>query len=78
MDYTKKLEAFADACQRHDITYAYSDDHRCYTRGRMERAAIETMAVGIERADAVRIWNAAVDRKLRFPEDRKQYYWGND
>jgi hypothetical protein len=39
---------FADALRRHDWYYAYSDDHRYWTRGRDQAAALNTSHSALE------------------------------
>lgn len=68
------LAEFARMVDRHDLTFAYSDDHRHYTAGKASIAAINEFAKRIPRAEAVRIWNAAVDRKL-VADVRNDWYW---
>src|SRR3954467_12099314 len=38
------IEEFFQACQRHDWTYEYSDDHSVWERGRRSKAALESGA----------------------------------
>lgn len=72
--YGDLLAAFADAVQKHDLTYSYSDDHRAYTRGREQWLVIHRMAQDLDSADVERIWNAAVDRKIA-EGSRPMFYW---
>ena len=62
---------FADALRRHDWYYAYSDDHRYWTRGRDQAAALRTSHTALEcpfDMATLRKWahNMIVDR---FAED---------
>lgn len=70
----KTLEDFENACQRHDLTYSYSDDHRYWTAGCASHDRIRKAAEQFPRDDVERIWNAVVDTKL-VPEVRSQFYW---
>ena len=40
IDLIEKLEHLESLCQSHDWYYAYSDDHRAWTRGTRERDSI--------------------------------------
>lgn len=70
----KTLEDFERACQHHDLTYSYSDDHRYWTAGCASHDRIRKAAEQFPREDVERIWNAVVDTKL-VPEARSQFYW---
>lgn len=71
------LEQFKKFVDEHDLTYSYSDDHRCYQKGQAQLDAIKAMAQILPRADVVRIWNEKVDRCL-MPQFREQFYWKVD
>jgi len=68
------LEEFAKLVAQHDLTYMYSDDGRCYSRGSRELYAIKQAAESFSRDEVVRIWNAEVDRKL-VEDVRPEFYW---
>lgn len=68
------LEDFQRACERHDLTYAYSDDGSVWRRGSAEHDRIRKAAEKFDRDDVERIWNAAVDTKL-VESCRSQFYW---
>ena len=68
------LAEFTRLCEAHDLTYDYSDDGNTYRRGREQRIAIYDFAKRLDRADAVRIWNEQVDRKL-IKDAREPFYW---
>lgn len=68
------IEQFQKLVDEHDLTYSYSDDHRCWQRGQSQRDAIAAMAKTLPRADVVRVWNAKVDRSL-MPQFREPFYW---
>lgn len=68
------LEDFERACQRHDLTYSYSDDGRWWRAGLESERKIQEAAKKFPREDVERIWNAVVDTKL-VPEAREQFYW---
>lgn len=57
---------------KHDISYAYSDDHGVYLRGKAQYAAIVEAAKSVP--NAAEIWNANVDRKMR-AGCRSAHYW---
>lgn len=67
-------EAFYELVKRHDLTYAHSDDHRIYERGRASLAKIEEAAKQLPPEVARRIWNEVVDLKLA-PGTRESFYW---
>lgn len=68
------LEEFRAMCQRHDLTYDYSDDHSVWTRGGQSLAKIHEAAKLLPKEDVARIWNEVVDTKL-IPDARQQFYW---
>lgn len=65
-------QEFTTLVSKHDISYAYSDDHGVYLRGKAQYAAIVEAAKSVP--NAAEIWNANVDRKL-IPACRSEYYW---
>lgn len=67
-------EEFRNMCQRHDLTYDFSDDHRVWMNGQKEFDRIKAIAKELPRETAVRIWNEVVDTKI-VPECRTQFYW---
>lgn len=73
-DEISTLEDFEQACGRHDLTYAYSDDGRWYDAGRRSEDRIRKAAEKFDRAEVERIWNAAVDAKM-LEGHREQFYW---
>jgi hypothetical protein len=68
------LEEFEKEVNRHDLTYSYSDDHSCWSRGAAHYDKIHKAAMTLPRADVERIWNAMVDKRL-VEEARSQFYW---
>ena len=70
----KTLKEFKKMVRDHDLTYSYSDDHRCYTKGAAEYDKILKEAKTLPRADVVKIWNAVVDKKL-MSFARSSFYW---
>lgn len=68
------IDHFTDLCEKHDLTYTYSDDHRAWTRGREEADAIAAAALRITYDDAARIWNAMVERKI-LPASWADFKW---
>lgn len=65
---------FAALCDRHDLTYEYSDDASVWRRGANERAVIEAVATSLPAEVVARIWNEMVDKKL-IPACRADFYW---
>ena len=63
-EYSAKLEKFRRLCIRHDLTYAYSDDHRYWVAGQKSWAEINEFSKEILPDDAATIWNEIVDMKL--------------
>lgn len=67
-------DEFRSMCQRHDLTFDYSDDGQVWRRGCASRDAIKLAAKDLEPGAAARIWNEVVDTKL-LPDYRQQFYW---
>jgi len=65
---------FRQACERHDLTYNYSDDARMWREGEAQYKAIKTMAAELPREVAVKIWNETVDKKI-LDGHRNNFYW---
>jgi hypothetical protein len=74
MTTIETLDDFRDACARHDLTYHYSDDSRCYRAGDAEFKRIREASTKFPMADVERIWNEVVDQKM-LPNARSQFYW---
>ena len=75
MTYNDHITNFTNMVQRHDLTYPMSDDNRVFMAGADSLARIMKYArENLEKADAVRIWNANVDKKLT-ADVRKNWYW---
>jgi hypothetical protein len=70
----QRCHEFKKLCEAHDMTYEFSDDGRVWRRGAEEWSAIKAAAQGIPRADACRIWNATVDKRIA-PGHRSPFYW---
>lgn len=68
------LEHFTALVNAHDLTYDYSDDGRAWRLGREQYDRIRKAAEQLPREEVVRIWNAAVDRKMR-EGFREPFYW---
>lgn len=68
------LDEFHQLVRRHDLTHMYSDDGSVYRRGSAELEAIREAAKQFPREDAVRVWNAEVDRKMT-EGFREEFYW---
>lgn len=60
--------------ERHDLTYAYSDDHSYWVAGERSLDKIRRVAKEVARDVAVNIWNAWVDKKI-VPDSRQYFYW---
>lgn len=74
-EYANANEAlFAKLVAAHDLTYAFSDDHRCWVAGRASADRIMELRKTIPWAVARRIWNANCDRKL-VPDEAPRWYW---
>lgn len=64
-DAANHLAVFEELCRGHDLTYSMSDDHRAWQRGTASYDRVLHYARSyLQPADAQRIWNAEVDRKL--------------
>ena len=74
MSEINTIEEFERAVDYHDLTHAYSDDHRVWSRGSADRKRILAAAKKFPAADVERIWNAMVDRKL-VENARSSFYW---
>lgn len=58
-------EEFLRLCRRHDLTYAYSDDHRYWTRGQQTLKELKAFAKdNLSPEEATTIWNSVVDTKI--------------
>lgn len=68
------LEEFTTMVQRHDLTYAYSDDGSVYRSGLAQEQDIIKAAKEFSIEDVKRIWNATVDSKL-IEGARENFYW---
>ncbi len=74
---TMTLEEFAQMVADHDLTYSYSDDHRCWQSGQAQYDKIMLAAKLFPPEEVKAIWNGQVDQKL-IPEARSQFYWRDD
>lgn len=52
------LEQFAEMVRRHDVYFAYSDDHREFVKGTHERRRIRAAARKFDRAEVNEIYRA--------------------
>ena len=72
---TRITEAeFRRMCERHDLTYVYSDDANEWRRGLASAEALREAARLMDRRTAVRIYNEVVDSKV-VPQWRADFYW---
>ena len=67
---------FARLVRQHDLTFAFTDDHRVWLAGQDTLQAIMTMRDKLDPEVANAIWNAEVDRKIA-SEARERFYWGS-
>jgi hypothetical protein len=74
---TTSLDRFRTMCQRHDLTYNYSDDGSVWRRGEASLAEVLRVARTLPLEDVARIWNEVVDTKL-VERARPQFYWRNE
>jgi hypothetical protein len=65
---------FRGLCERHDLTYAFSDDHRLWRAGVVTHDEVKAAAAMLPRDVAVRVWNEVVDQKI-LPGSREMFYW---
>lgn len=65
---------FLKACQEHDLTYQYSDDHRYWLAGEASMKRIRALAARMSASSVRRIWNAVVDTKI-VEGHRERFYW---
>ena len=73
------ITEFQDLVENHDVTYAYSDDHRAYQKGHLEWVAIKKAAADLEaqsvpREVIAKVWNDVMDRTFR-PGYAENFYW---
>jgi hypothetical protein len=68
---------FARLVRLHDLTFAFSDDHRVWLSGQDSLTKIMVMRGKLDEGVANAIWNAEVDRKLASDEVRERFYWGS-
>jgi len=71
--YERKCEEFRKRCKSHDLTYAFSDDHRKWRAGETSWASINELSKWLAPDDCSRIWNEIVDTKIS-PDGREQFY----
>lgn len=68
------IAEFEQLVDSHDIAFEMSEDIAVWRRGNQTLARINAAAKYLNRSDVVRVWNAAVDRKLA-ESARAQFYW---
>lgn len=74
MTLQDEVMAFKAMVEKHDLTYAYSDDHRYWVAGEASMKAIREAAAKLPRNVVVETWNAVVDKKI-VAGAREQFYW---
>lgn len=63
-------------CEAHDLTFEYSDDWRVWKKGCISLDLVRAQAALLpSKAEASRIWNAVVDRKITQADERARFYW---
>ena len=64
-----------DSIKRHDVTFAYSDDHSVYRRGKAEYDAIVsyTKAHPEMAAEIITAWTVKMNEVFSFDEDVVRY-----
>lgn len=67
-------DEFRTMCERHDLTFEYSDDGRVWRAGQASLNEVKEAAKELPREVAVRIWNEVVDSKLA-EGYRSNWYW---
>ena len=67
-------QEFQGLCERHDLTFDYSDDHGCWQAGCASLAKVREAAKQLPPEVAARIWNSVVDTKL-VEDARESFYW---
>lgn len=60
------IAKLAEMIACHDLTYEYSDDPRCYRRGRDEKAAIAELAKDVPVSVYHALWNDKVLRGIKW------------
>lgn len=70
----EQLKHFKKLVDQHDLTYNYSDDGSVWRRGQDERDKITQLADHLPRDQVVKIWNDAVDRKIK-PGMGEHFKW---
>lgn len=71
------LEQFAILVRQHDLSYKYSDDHRAWSKGCDERAAIMALYDAQDAATQslmVDVWNKVITLRCT-PEFAHEYLW---
>ena len=69
-----KEAKFRQMCVSHDLTYAYSDDHRYWVAGERTLKAIKAFAETMDDEVVKRIWDEVVDTKLKAGHC-EEWYW---
>jgi len=66
-----QLNEYIDLLKKHDWTFNYSDDHRAYTKGNLERKVLTDMAKVID--PEYKVWNEhcpeIFQAKMRLPKN---------
>lgn len=73
--HEEHLQEFDDMCRCHDLTYAFSDDHRYWVAGEASIAKIREASKNILPDEASEIWNKWVDKAVS-KEFAHQFYLG--
>lgn len=74
-----KLREFEEKCRKHDWTYDWSEDSVTWDKGSAERTELNKLFdafEGIDRLDAIRIWNTYAPDLMRRPFPKSIYLSG--
>lgn len=74
-----KLREFEEKCRKHDWTYDWSEDSVTWDKGAAERTELNKLFdafEGIDRLDAIRIWNTYAPDLMRRPFPKSIYLSG--
>lgn len=75
LDKPENIIRFEQMCEAHDLTFEYSDDGRCYNKGRKSLSDIRYFAASyLTRETTCFIWNRMVTKKVN-PDYVKDFLW---
>lgn len=64
MYMTEDIKIFREMCDKHDLTYVFSDDYKAYSKGEMQYKELVEFSKRLPREVAVQIWNENVEKKI--------------